>query len=190
MPDHILKQLAIDIETNGGLSRFTTEKNHNLYYLLNQRKHLYGERGGPLRAVLRRRIHSWKRKHKEGTYISKVLTPWGIVPYRMARRQNDDQEDDDQEDDDSSLTSAGRSTSGSLRRVPQSSTKKKETPKKTKVSTPAPKTPPPKEVKVDANANQPTTPVTPAFLGRFAKMSTEDNKRKERWDDIVEGAGK
>ncbi|MEL6628482.1 MAG: hypothetical protein AAFQ92_23370 [Bacteroidota bacterium] len=93
-----------------------------------------------------------------------------------------------EDNDDSSSSSLSEASSGTLRRVSQPTPVKSS--KSRAVRTP--KTPL-KEVQFKANETQPSTPLTPEFVHRFARMATSepDNKRKDResWDEVAGEAG-
>lgn len=87
---HIKKQLAIDIETNGGIKAFAGHNNQNLYKLLQSKvtedDNPYGNRGDPIRTKLRKVVNRWTQFDREGKYVSEILNPWRIVQY-SAREQ-------------------------------------------------------------------------------------------------------
>ena len=92
LPLHIQKQLARDIEANGGIAYFEGHDNQNLCQLLDQRveeeDNPYGVRGQPIRARLRKKVYRWQVLNREGRYISEVLNPWRIWQFSSRRMKN------------------------------------------------------------------------------------------------------
>ena len=83
---HIQKQLATDIEENGGIDYFVGENNNQRFsQLLDERSeeedNPYGLRGNPFREKLWKKAQYWSKLQKKGKYIEKILNPWGIVQY-------------------------------------------------------------------------------------------------------------
>lgn len=167
---HIKKQLAEDIESNGGIQHFAGNNQH-LYHLLQSRigedDNPYGLRGDPIRTQLRAVVRHWLRKDKEGKYVSDILNPWRILqssarmPRNSSRRQRSRSNDSvsSSSDDDSGQATAVRN------------------PRPTSYSHPNNPRTPPKQVIVNAQP-PPTTPLTPPLTQTFASMSVNDNKRK------------
>jgi hypothetical protein len=75
--EHLWKQLAEDIEAEGGIAEFSgsTQK---LAILLNRRPGLYGKRGSTLREPIRKKVYRWQGFHREGTYAQKVLSKYQV----------------------------------------------------------------------------------------------------------------
>jgi hypothetical protein len=172
---HVKKQLAGDIESNGGIKHFAGRNNQHLYRLLQSRvqedDNPYGNRGDPIRTKLRKLVNYWVRKDQEGKYISEVLNPWQIVQYmpqtRRASTNISVASSDDSDSDDSISAAAVRN------------------PRPTSFSRPNdPRTPP---RVINTNSQPPVTPLTP-LAREFARMTTnaptpnpppqKENKRK------------
>jgi hypothetical protein len=73
---HVKKQLAEDIESNGGIQHFAGKNNKNLYHLLQKKveggdtdDHPYGRRGEIIRNQLRKQVYRWIAKDKEGKHV-------------------------------------------------------------------------------------------------------------------------
>ncbi len=77
---HIQKQLAKDIESNGGIGVFRKQKVSQAVckFLDKQDNPIYGVRGDPLRSQLQQYIKRWKRLDREGTYAEKVLNKFTV----------------------------------------------------------------------------------------------------------------
>ena len=77
---HIQKQLAKDIESNGGIGVFRKQKVSQAVckFLDKQDNPIYGVRGDPLRSQLQQYIKRWKRLDREGTYAEKVLNRFTV----------------------------------------------------------------------------------------------------------------
>jgi len=179
---HIKKQLAEDIESNGGIQYFVGQDNQKLYHLLQQKveddgspeDHPYGRRGDKIRTQIRQLVQRWVAKNNEGRYVTEVLNPWQIVQHsaRMpsaatpskSRRRNSNvslsSSESGSEDD---------SISGTVARNPPP-TRFRQTNRRT----------PPRQVVVDSRTVQPTTPLTPSFAKRMEKMSINENKLKRK----------
>lgn len=72
LPGCFLKQLAEDIEENGGIQNLIGSK-HTLRRLLDKHPERYGNQTDPLRTKIRNKVYKWQQKHKEGKYASDVL---------------------------------------------------------------------------------------------------------------------
>jgi hypothetical protein len=161
---HIKKQLAEDIESNGGIQHFAG-RNQNLYHLLKRKfeedpdVHPYGNRGDVIRQQIRRVVNSWIEKDKEGKYISEVLNPWCIVQWsaRMPQTGRKATRPPQAPDDDDSLPSSEDSFTATAARNPPTSSYT-----------------PPRQVVVDAARPPPSTPLTPPTTS-FLKMSLNEN---------------
>jgi hypothetical protein len=197
---HVKKQLALDIETNGGIKHFAGKNNQHFYHLLQSRisedDNPYGIRGDPIRTKLRKQVNYWVQKDRDGTYVAEVLNPWLIVQFSQRTGSQTPLEAPsnpvDSDSDDESISSSESTSSvaaATARRNPKTSKYKK--PERRNPKTPpkprplAQLTPPPKQVVVDRNSRPPTTPLTPLGLltNQFAKMSTNDendNKGKRK----------
>lgn len=183
LPTHLQKQLAIDIEENGGINRFVgNTEDQSLYYLLEQRQDLYGERGDPIRTKIRRRVRYWRDLNNEGKYNKKVLVPFGIVQFDQKLRMKTR----NQSSDDISLSSSDHSAE----KVP-SPPPKKSTPAKSKSN--RKKAPPdsPLGAKVEFDRQPSSTPLSP-LIASMDKMSLDPKniKRKKRWEAIAAHASK
>ena len=77
---HIQKQLAADIESNGGIGVFRKQKASQAVskFLDKQDNPIYGARGDPLRSQLQQYIKRWKKLDREGTYAERVLNRFTI----------------------------------------------------------------------------------------------------------------
>ena len=188
---HIQKQLARDIEANGGIQYYAGHKNHNLYRLL-QRKleedgnpddHPYGKRGDNVRTQLRKVVNRWIKKDNQGKYVSEVLNPWQIVQHssRMPRTRKSQPDSDSSESSDDGTSAAATAT------------------RKANARTTSFQSPPPKQVLVDRARQAPTTPLTP-IVRDFLNMTVDEaaehtnpNKRKigsYDFDSAASQAGK
>ena len=191
LPLHSQKQLAEDIEANGGLKHFFGKDNQNLCNLLNKRvgeeDNPYGVRSDPIRAKLRRKVEYWQGLDKKDKYISDVLNPWRIVQYAARMKKN-------KAITPKKAANPGRRSTRSFKKsdISVNSSNSSSGSSSGKGASHKPKTPnrkPPKQVFVDKNkSNQPSTPLSPGFEERFQRMSV--NKRKSRWDVIAETARK
>lgn len=83
---HVKKQLAKDIESNGGIKAFASSGKANLLYNLLQERvgdadNLYGERGDPIRNKIGKLVNYWYKLDRQGKYTSEILNPWQIVQW-------------------------------------------------------------------------------------------------------------
>jgi hypothetical protein len=163
---HIKKQLAEDIESNGGIQHFVGSSNQNLYFLLKRKfeedpdVHPYGKRGDVIRKQIRRLVNTWIQKDNEGKYISEVLHPWRIVKWsdRMPQTRRQATRPPQAPDDDDYLSpSEDNSITATAARNPPTSSFT-----------------PPRQVIVDAARPPPNTPLTPPTTS-FLKMSLNEN---------------
>jgi hypothetical protein len=159
---HIKKQLAEDIESNGGIQHFAGRNNQNLYHLLKKKVeenpdvHPYGNRGDIIRQQIRRLVNSWIQKDKEGKYVSEVLNPWCIVQWSARMPQTRRQARTPQALDTDSISSEDSVPAVANRNPPTSNYT------------------PPRQVVVDAARPPPSTPLTPPTT-EFLKMSLNEN---------------
>lgn len=140
------KELAEDIEQNGGLEAFVRKPElKTLALFLDTKPEVYGVRGDNIRRQIQNRVGKWKEFFKRGTYVKRVLEVLevksfqqrqaiGLVPLGPSKTSD--------EAEDSSLSSSGGSSgsdsdAGTIdRSVARSGARKK--PKKTKL-TPTPR---------------------------------------------------
>ena len=77
LTEHLWRQLAEDIEAEGGISAFVGSS-QKLASLLNQRPGLYGNRGDEIREPIRKKVYRWQQFNKENTYANKVLSKYQV----------------------------------------------------------------------------------------------------------------
>ena len=75
--EHLWRQLAEDIEAEGGIAAFVGSS-QKLAFLLNQRPDLYGNRGDEIREPIRKKVYRWQQFNKENTYANKVLSKYQV----------------------------------------------------------------------------------------------------------------
>jgi hypothetical protein len=194
--DHIKKQLATDIEANGGIQFFAGNDNKRLYHLLQERvddvDNPYGPRAGPLRTKLRRLVNTWKGLDNEGRYVSQILNPWQIVQFSALNKplpQRFLSPTRPQRHRSQSNISQSSSDSGSSVAAPAAATPNRRTTSFSRLQQAQPRAPrpsyqtPPRNVFVDStNTNHPVTPLTPTPLTpldpliiQFLNMNLNEN---------------
>lgn len=84
LPVHLLAQLCEDIETYGGIQKFSGSL-HNLKFLLNHlaetqedRRELYKEQRDPIRRRIQLKVYQWQKLEKQ-QYKQKVLDNFDVV---------------------------------------------------------------------------------------------------------------
>jgi hypothetical protein len=113
----ILKQLAEDIEANGGIGAFIktdkTAKDQRLCRLLNQDEDTYGKRGDPLRRDLQNKCNYWIKLFQKGRYSEKVLKRYEVLSFeaREALNKQETKKKDSKEDSESLSSSSSSSLS-------------------------------------------------------------------------------
>lgn len=94
----ILKQLAEDIETSGGIASFIKSererKDQKLSRLLNDNEEAYGKRGDPLRRDIQQKVNYWILLFRKGRYKEKVLERYDVESFeaREALKKREPQE--------------------------------------------------------------------------------------------------
>jgi hypothetical protein len=78
----IQKQLAIDIETAGGIKAFVGS-DQKLCKILTDREDIYGKRADPFRKVIRKKVYHWQLLERKGTYVEKVLNRLEVRSYAI-----------------------------------------------------------------------------------------------------------
>ena len=209
LPLHVQKQLARDIEENGGIAHFDGQ-NQRLSKLLDRLSEghsLYGDRADPIRKKLRKKVYTWIVLDREGQYVSQVLNPWRIRQWsardtsktktRSSKQQAAAVSSDDISVASSSSSAAASSLSDSSdratvpakKRASKKSTPvnqvvlrgKKKAPKQKQQSSPAVQSDLLAESFKKMSLQSPTTTASPAI---------SRPKRKSRWDTIAEQASK
>lgn len=189
LPLHVQKQLARDIESNGGIKHFSGfNSTKNLYHLLQKRvgdaENPYGNRGDPIRTKLTKKVNHWVRLEKEGKYVSAVLYPWQIENWKSRSSTTP-----------TPAATPSRPPSPSRRAVDSESSSSSSV--TARVTPKEPKTifqhhTPPKHVVIDSDYHPPTTPLTP-LVRQVAKMNVNETpnsgKRSSRWNEIAKSAG-
>jgi hypothetical protein len=173
---HVKKQLAQDIESNGGIQHFAGQNNRNLYHLL-QRKadgdpddHPYGKRGDTIRKQLRQQVYRWIAKDKTGQYVSEILNPWQIVQFSARMPETRTRPKPRRQNSNGSLSSADTSSDsdtipGRIARCPPPTGANSKTP--------------PSQVVADNRRAHSTTPLTP-LVRQIGRMSVNGDTLKRK----------
>ncbi len=115
---HIQKQLAKDIESNGGIGVFRKQKVSQAVckFLDKQDNPIYGVRGDPLRSQLQQYIKRWKRLDREGTYAEKVLNRFTVqsAANQRAAERNKTEKQSKESSSSSSGDDSGSDSSSSI----------------------------------------------------------------------------
>jgi hypothetical protein len=119
LPQHITKQLAEDIEADGGIATFITRSHKLLSNLLDKRPDLYGKRGDEIRKRIQKKVYYWQKYHKAGTYAENILSKFQIQSAAVRNKSSKGKkkrgaanlaDDADDSDDDSSISSSDSMT--------------------------------------------------------------------------------
>jgi hypothetical protein len=117
------KQLAEDIEANGGLEKFISQKgsgyNSVLASFLDTKPEVYRPRGDPIRHQIQNRVYKWKNLFKNGKYVEKVLNDLQVKSYQYRLASGLISVDDDLldiDESDSSLSGGSDSDAGTIDR--------------------------------------------------------------------------
>ncbi len=109
VPKKVRQQLAIDIESAGGIQDFDKDKTQALCKLLNNPKHraLYGNKGDPIRRQIRNLVYvQWKRFPRD-KYFENVLIPFVLQREEVGEGEahfSDADEDNTEEEDEEEIT--------------------------------------------------------------------------------------
>ena len=118
LPQHILKQLAKDIEANGGIATFGGTS-HKLAKLLDRRSDLYGRRAEKIRVRIQKKVYRWQELNKAGTYAERVLSKFKVqsaANRKPSKRKNNipSRSAGEEDEDDSSLSSSTTTSDNSV----------------------------------------------------------------------------
>ena len=212
----IQKQLARDIEENGGIAHFAGH-NQRLAQLLDRKSDdeghtRYGERADPIRKKLQKKVYSWIVLDREDKYIGQVLNPWRIRQWSARNTSKTKTRSSSKRqaaaaaaavsDDISVASSSSSAAASSLSDSSNQATVPAKKPASKKKSTPVnqvilrgrrpqkkeePKTNPPMSASPLAKSFKKMSIQSPPI---HASPAANRPKRKSRWDTIAEQASK
>ena len=112
---HIQKQLATDIESNGGIGAFHKKKVSQdvCKFLDTQDNPIYGKRGDPRRSQIQQHIKRWKRLDREGTSAERVLNRFQVKSAANLRVEQRAKKTKGQTEGSSSSSSSGTDNNSS-----------------------------------------------------------------------------
>lgn len=123
LPAHILKKLAEDIESNGGITAFKGRDNQKLAIILDSRVDrdidpYGGERGNPIRKKLGQKLYKWSVLALEKPQKYKnLLKDLGVTPHSQRIKTSAIISDEISSDSDGSSVDSKSSTSDSDPRI-------------------------------------------------------------------------
>ena len=99
LPLNVQKQLAEDIESEGGIRLFAGSGSSDLHLLerlCNTREDTYGVRGDPLRRKIQQKVYRWANSDKKGQYQKKVLDKLGVKSNAQLKEEEAKRNDSDE----------------------------------------------------------------------------------------------